>query len=78
MRFVVGKVAGQVISEYFGLPCQFSFHRLLYTHHLTSSGAGTIGQFVADSISPHPNKLKKNIRYFFGPSKQISASFIKS
>jgi hypothetical protein len=38
------KVAlGQVFSEYFGFPCQFSFHRLLDTHHL-SSGAGTIGQ----------------------------------
>jgi hypothetical protein len=41
--FVVDKVAlGQVFSEYFGFPCQFSFHRLLHTHHL-SSGAGTIG-----------------------------------
>jgi hypothetical protein len=46
--FVVGKVAlGQVFSEYFGFPWQFSFHRLLHTHHL-SSGAGTIGQLVAD------------------------------
>jgi hypothetical protein len=46
--FVVDKVAlGQVFSEYFGFPCQFSFHRLLHTHHL-SSGAGTIGQLVAD------------------------------
>jgi hypothetical protein len=44
----VNKVAlGQVYSEYFGFPCQFSFHRLLHTHHL-SSGAGTIGQLVAD------------------------------
>jgi hypothetical protein len=24
---------GQVFSEYFGLPCQFSFHRLLHNHH---------------------------------------------
>jgi hypothetical protein len=32
--FVVDKVAlGQVFSEYFGLPCQFSFHRLLHIHH---------------------------------------------
>jgi hypothetical protein len=45
---MVDKVAlGQVFSEYFGLICQFSFHRLLHTHHL-SSGAGTIGQLVAD------------------------------
>jgi hypothetical protein len=46
--FVVDKVAlGQVFSEYFGFPCKFSFHRLLHIHHL-SSGAGTIGQLVAD------------------------------
>jgi hypothetical protein len=32
--FVVDKVAlGQVFFEYFGFPCQFSFHRLLHTHH---------------------------------------------
>jgi hypothetical protein len=46
--FVVDKVEmGQVSSEYFGLSCQVSFHRLHHTHHL-SSGAGTIGQIVAD------------------------------
>jgi hypothetical protein len=46
--FVVNQVAlGQVFSEYFGFPCQFSFHRLLHTPHL-SSGAGTMGQLVAD------------------------------
>jgi hypothetical protein len=61
--FVVDKVTlGQVLSEYIGFPCQFSFHRLLYTHHLTS-GAGTIGQqwltYQVDSVSPHPKKLKK-------------------
>jgi hypothetical protein len=58
MGFVVDKVAlGQVFSEYFGSPCQFSFHRLLHTHHLLS-GADTIGQLVADvpsglSLNPH-------------------------
>jgi hypothetical protein len=48
--FVVNKVAlGQVFSEYFGFPCQFSFHRLFHIHHHhLSSGAGTIGQRVAD------------------------------
>jgi hypothetical protein len=56
--FVMDKVAlRQVFSEYFGFPCQFSFHRLLHIHHL-SSGAGTIGQLVADvpsglSLTPH-------------------------
>jgi hypothetical protein len=49
--FVVDKVVlGQVFAEYFGFPCQFSFHRLLHTHHLPS-GAGTIGQTVAAVVS---------------------------
>jgi hypothetical protein len=57
LRFVVGKMAlGQVFSEYFGFPCQFSFHRLFHTH--LSSRSGTIGQRVADvpsglSLAPH-------------------------
>jgi hypothetical protein len=43
--FVVDKVVpGQVFSEYFGFPCQSSFHRLLHNHLHLSSGAGTIGQ----------------------------------
>jgi hypothetical protein len=37
---------GQVFSEYFGFPCQLSFHRLLHIHHL-SSGAGTIVPIMA-------------------------------
>jgi hypothetical protein len=63
VRFVVDEVAlGQVFSEYFGFPCQSSFHRLLHNHHL-SSGAGTIGQQVADvpsglSLTP-PRETKK-------------------
>jgi hypothetical protein len=33
MGFVVDKVAlGHVSYEYFGFPCQFSFHRLLIFH----------------------------------------------
>jgi hypothetical protein len=52
MVFVVGKVAlGQVFPEYVRFPCQFSFHRLLHIHHHLSSGAGTIGQLVADVSS---------------------------
>jgi hypothetical protein len=32
--FVVDRVAlVPVFSEYFGFPCQFSFHRLLHTYH---------------------------------------------
>jgi hypothetical protein len=37
----------QVLSEYFSFPCQFSFHRLPHTHHL-SSGAGTRSQIVSE------------------------------
>jgi hypothetical protein len=66
MGFVVDKVAlRQVSSKYFGFPCQFSLHRLLHIHHL-SSGAGTIGQLVADVPSglslTHPKKLKKETK----------------
>jgi hypothetical protein len=61
--FVVDKVAlGQVFSKYLGFPCQFSFHGLFQTHHL-SSGTGTIGQLVVmyqvDSVSLHIKKKKK-------------------
>jgi hypothetical protein len=38
---------GVGLSEYFDFPCQFSFHRLLHTHHL-STEAGTIEQIMAD------------------------------
>jgi hypothetical protein len=61
--FMVDKVAlGRVFSEYFGFPCQFSFHRLLHTHHL-SSRAGAVGQLLADlpsglSLTP-PQEIKK-------------------
>jgi hypothetical protein len=64
--FLVDKVAlGQVFSEYFGFSCQFSFHRLLHTHHHLPFGAGTIGQPVADVpsefnlTSPQETKKKK-------------------
>jgi hypothetical protein len=62
VRFVVEKVAlEQIFSEYFGFSCQFSFHRLLHTHHL-SSGAGTTGQLVVDvpsGLSLTPPKGEK-------------------
>jgi hypothetical protein len=62
--FVVHQVAlEQASSEYFGLACQFSFHRLLHIHHHVSSGAGRIGQLMptyqVDSVSPHPQKKTK-------------------
>jgi hypothetical protein len=61
--FVVKKVTlRNVFSEYFGFPCQSSFHRLLHTH--LPFGAGAIDPLVAgvpsglDLIPRH--KLKKN------------------
>jgi hypothetical protein len=65
--FVVDKVTlGEVFSEYFGFPRQSLFHRLLHTRHL-SSGAGTIGQLVADapsglSLTPPQETIKKVCR----------------
>jgi hypothetical protein len=61
---VVDKVAlGQVSSEYFGFPCQFSIHQLIHTH--LSSEAGTIGQLVVDvpsglGLTP-PQGIKKKL-----------------
>jgi hypothetical protein len=56
VEFLVDEMAlGQVFSQYFDFPCQFSF-RLLHTHHL-SSGARKIGQLTADipnALSPTP------------------------
>jgi hypothetical protein len=49
---------GQVFSKYFCFPCQFSFH----IHHL-SSGAGTIGQLMADvssGLTPPQETEKEN------------------
>jgi hypothetical protein len=62
--FVVNKVAlEQAFSEYFGFPCQSSFHRLLHNHH-RSSGAGTIGQqwppYQVDCLTPPRETKKKN------------------
>jgi hypothetical protein len=59
--FVVDRSAlGQVLSMYFGFPCQ-SFYRLLHTHLHLSSGAGTVDQTVADAPSgvslTQPKKL---------------------
>jgi hypothetical protein len=52
-------------SEYFRFIYQFSFHRLLHTHHLTS-GAGTIGQLLTDvpsglSVIPPQETKRKQI-----------------
>jgi hypothetical protein len=57
---------GQVVSEYFGFPCQFSFHLLLHTHHLLS-GADTVARIVTDipsglSRTP-PQEAKETTAY---------------
>jgi hypothetical protein len=55
----------KAFSEYFGFPCQFSFHQLFHTHYHKSSGADTICQLVADVPSrlsltpPQETKLSK-------------------
>jgi hypothetical protein len=84
--FVVNKMAlGQVFSEYLGFLCQFSFHRLLHIQHHLSSGAGTIGQLVADvpsglSLTPS-QETKENKLYFLltssflGPNIFLSSLF---
>jgi hypothetical protein len=53
--------AEQVTSEYFGFPCQSSFHQLLHNHPHLSSGAGTIGQKWPQykGLSPTPLAIKK-------------------
>jgi hypothetical protein len=59
----------QGFSEYFGFPCQFSFHRLLHTHHIPS-GAGTVVQLVADvpsdSVSPKPKRWRDDNEWWVG------------
>jgi hypothetical protein len=65
--FLADKVAlEEVFSEYFGFLCQFLFHRLLHIHHHLSSGAGVVGQLVAEvpnghSLIPHQETKKKKI-----------------
>jgi hypothetical protein len=63
--FVVGKVAlGQVFPKHFGFPCQFSFHRLLHTHHLSSGSDGHIA-FSFYSLDPFLFYLTVSSFFFF-------------
>jgi hypothetical protein len=79
---VVDKVAlGQVFSEYFGFPCQSSFHQIL--HHDNHPGQATIGQSVADVpsgpswTSPPLSELKKKQRtkQFLAEVEHLSYKF---
>jgi hypothetical protein len=50
----------QVFSEYFGFPCQFSFHHMF--HICLLFGAGTVSQLVTDEpsgLSPPTTQNKK-------------------
>jgi hypothetical protein len=61
--FVMDKVAlGQVFSEYFGFPCQSSFHQFLRNHHHLSSGASS-GRSTK-RLSLTPLRIKKNTAYY--------------
>jgi hypothetical protein len=49
----------QVFSEYFGFPCQFSFHQLLHNlHHLGLYNRPEVAAVPGD-VSPTPPKKKK-------------------
>jgi hypothetical protein len=53
---------GRIYSEYFGIPCPFSFHQLLHSHQSTE--AGTKGPLVARvprGLS-HPISRKRKVR----------------
>jgi hypothetical protein len=63
--FVVDKMAlGQIFSEYFGFPCQSSFHQLLHNnphhnpHHLGLYNRPEVAAVPGD-VSPTPLKKKK-------------------
>jgi hypothetical protein len=71
---MVDSGSGAGFSEYFGFYCQFSFYRLLHTHHL-SSWAGTMCQLMADvpsgpSLTPlqETKKLTSVYRDYFSVS----------
>jgi hypothetical protein len=54
--FVVDKVAlGQVFSEYFGFPCQFSFHQLLQK----SSSSVILGLYNRPEVAAVPRDLSR-------------------
>jgi hypothetical protein len=53
----------QVFSEYFGFPCQYSFHQFLHNHLHLSSGASTVGQWadaIGQLVADIPSGLKSH------------------
>jgi hypothetical protein len=65
--FVVDRVAlWKVFSEYFGFPCQSSFHQLLHNHPHLSSGPDIIGQKWPQYKGPSPTPLAIKKPWYFG------------
>jgi hypothetical protein len=64
---------GQVFSEYFGFPWQYSFHQLLHNHPHLSSAAGTIGQKWPQykGLSPTPLAIKEKCQAPWGAQDHI-------
>jgi hypothetical protein len=67
---MVDKVAlGQVFSEYFGFPCQLSFHQLLHIHviirgwYSRSVVAGVPSGLIVSLIPPHELKKLSSVDY---------------
>jgi hypothetical protein len=67
--FVVDKAAlGQVFSEYFGFPCQSSFHQFIHhnNHPGLAQSACSAEWTQVDSTPPPPYQFKKNLlRLYF-------------
>jgi hypothetical protein len=66
---------GQVFSEYFGFPCQSSFHQFLDNRHHLSSGAGTIGQLWPQYPNPTA-QIKKNDKQYKGIKMGLAVAWI--
>jgi hypothetical protein len=61
---MVDKVTWQVFSDYFGFPCQFSFHRLLHTHHHRPISGRRTKWTQSHPISPSKSLAGSHIIYF--------------
>jgi hypothetical protein len=60
--FVVNKVAlGRVFSEYFGFPCESSFHQILH-HHNHPGQANQWPPWRVDPVGLHPPLSEKDYK----------------
>jgi hypothetical protein len=74
--FVVDKVAlGRVFSEYFGFPCQSSFHQILYHHNLPGqvqlANQWPPGRVDPTGLHPHYENKKLKKAFVWGFDKKI-------